>query len=98
MNVKPGDLAIFVVSPTGVNLGKLVRVIRKFNPPEEIGGRIWVSGQINEPCFVIESLGSPIQYRMGSFMEGAAPASWLRPIRGLLETETTDEQIKEPAC
>lgn len=97
MNCKPGDLAVFVVSPTGVNLGKIVHVVRTFTPPEIIDGNLWAAGKDLEPCFVIESLGSPIEHRLGPFMMGAAPDSWLRPIRGLPETETTDEQIKEPA-
>jgi hypothetical protein len=87
MNCKPGDLAVTTFAKIPGNAGRLVKVVRFQNNDPDLGPRWW-----------IHSLGSAMTASGGDQrFEGAFPDKYLRPVSGLPETETTDEQIKEPA-
>lgn len=83
MNVKPGDLAIVIASSVQKQdwIGRIVSVVRL--------------SSVFKNAWIVEWQGPMPASCVGSIQ--AVYDKDLRPVSGLPETETTDEQIKEPA-
>lgn len=99
MNVKQGDLAIFIYRGSGTNAGKIVEVC-EFVPAGSAfvrDGRNW---KTIRPGWWVKSSNGLI-HSVGRFfhMEGVVADLCLRPVSGLPDTETIDEQepLKEIA-
>jgi hypothetical protein len=85
---KPGDLALLIHSTHGVNLGKVVELLRcdsseKIRIPEE-GERCFTPNPDRMICWVVRG-----EFVADSTMRGvvdcavaACPQSWLMPLRG----------------
>jgi hypothetical protein len=91
LNCKPGDLAIVMYSETGLNLGKIVEVIKLLGETPEFDGQFW---NIDDgPSWLVEAKGSPILCSVGPPLSVVPiPDAWLRPISGVpVDEEITDE-------
>lgn len=96
MNCKPGDIAIVIGG--GIYAGRLFDVLyaapaTEFKLPD---------GKTHEGCppgyWVLKSLGSPVPAPLAwggsrDTMYGCGPDAGLRPIRGLKEPESIDQEV-----
>lgn len=81
---KPGDIEVIVNQR---NPGKIVSVIRSYEPGTMVGDCTWTSDGHPGPMWVIESLGGPLQILDGDtetlqpYTTAAISDGCLRPLR-----------------
>lgn len=96
MNVKPGDLAIYINSGAG-NEGAIVEIIGPMGERPIFDGIQW--GALGDFMWMVKS-PRPLKSNFGiSYFICPAQDRFLRPVSGLPDTEQTDQQepIKELA-
>lgn len=94
MNCKSGDLAILIKSQAG-NEGKICNVLHFVGENPVINGELFCYG--HGPCWMVE-YASITRYGYGDPRKtGPCPDAWLRPVSGLPDEQTTDEELKQPA-
>lgn len=89
MSVKRGDLAITTHSKIEGNTGILVEALKFIGRRDKHDHRAdW---------WLVRVLGSPKRTAAGNLTtEGHFPDQYLRPVSGLPDTESTDEQVTKP--
>lgn len=94
MNVKQGDLAIQIKSSAG-NEGKVVRVLSFVGAKPFYEGFTWYKS-IDDVCWLVDYGAKTPCSRSEPNQIAPVPDSWLRPISGLPDPESTDEQVTKP--
>lgn len=102
MNCKPGDLAIVIKSSAinKENVGKIVRVVRRWEGDEFSGlrtkqSKVWWWVESKENDLLLQNKTGTLKR---GYLKGRPMADGcLHPIRGLGKTEEQTNTVKEPA-